>query len=153
MLQISFEYSNNIKEMETKIREAIAAKLVVLTDVMYGKVITNLSGAILNKQSGQLVSSVKQYVDTSSEPMVGEVFIDPVTPKALALEYGGKSYYLIAPVKAQMLHWERGGEYFFRKQVNHPPSKAYGYLHVAFEEMEGLVSEEFKNAIDEAIRL
>jgi hypothetical protein len=152
MFTVNFEYDGKLDGLDEKIRVAVAAKLTELTGILHNKVIENISGKILQKQSGQLAGSIQQSVDTSNEPMIGFVFPEPASPKAWALEKGGESYYPITPTKAAVLRFiAKSGETVFAKSVNHPPSKEFAYLRLALEEMEPIIPAEFRDAIAEAI--
>jgi hypothetical protein len=151
MLQFEFKYnSDHFGNLDSKIRAAIAAKLLYLTDMMYNKVMENVEGKILQKRTGQLAESIHKATRTSDNPMVGEVFVDPATPKAWALERGGERYYPIVPVKARMLHFfAKDGTEIFTDFVDHPPSKDFRYLSTALEEMSPIISQEMQQAIEE----
>lgn len=148
MIEVELTYNDNLMNMDERLKLAIAAKLTQLTRMLYEKVIDNLSGKILQKQSGELMSSIKQSTDIVGDHMTGRVFVDPPSAKAYALEFGGKSFYPIDPVKARVLHWiSKEGESVFRMHVDHPPSKEFAYLRTALEEMKELVPEGFNDAI------
>lgn len=84
--------------------------------------------------------------------MFGEVFIEPTTPKALALEKGGERMYEILPTKASVLRWiNKGGEKVFAKHVNHPPSRAFRYLGEAYDEMVEIVPGAMEAAIQQTL--
>jgi len=150
MMKVEFHWEGTkIEDLDAKIREAIIKKLTYLTQVMYDKVIENLSGKILHKVSGQLVSSIQKETDTSGEILTGSVFPEPQSPKAWVLEKGGEKYYQIVPVKANMLRFIKEGKVIYAKQVIHPPSFGFGYLAEALVEMQSIVPEEFASAIKE----
>lgn len=154
MFEVSFGYSDNLNDLDEEVKRAIIVKLTELTDILYNKVVGNLSGKILQKQSGQLLSSVQQEVTSTSggDTWIGRVFIEPETPKALALEYGGKGYYTIVPTKANLLRFlGKDGSMVFAKSVHHPPAQAYAYLRNALAEMEPLVPEIFREGIQAAL--
>jgi hypothetical protein len=151
MIEMHFDYDGRLDSMEGEMRAAIARKLTELTTMLHAKVVENLSGKILQKVSGQLAGSVQQTVDTGGEPMVGEVFIDPASPKAWALEKGGEKNYMILPSKGTMLkfYWDKMGQTVFLKEVNHPPSREFGYLRLAAEEMVDLVPAGFNEVLQQ----
>ena len=103
MFTVNFEYDGKLDGLDEKIRLAVANKLIELTAILYNKVLTNVSGKILNKQTGQLAGSIEWNYDTSDNPMYGIVFPQPASPKAWALEKGGKSHYPIFPSKQDMV--------------------------------------------------
>ena len=105
MFTVNFEYDGKLDGLDEKIRLAVANKLTELTQVLENKVIENVSGKILQKQTGQLAGSIRKEVDDASEPMVGIVFPEPASPKAWALEKGGEKEYAFGPTKASVLHF------------------------------------------------
>lgn len=152
MFDIRFEVSDNIAMLDGRIKEAIVAKLLELTDLAFRKVEENLSGAVLQKQSGQLLGSLRKEVNIGETESIGRIFLDVDTPKAIALEKGGERYYPIVPTKADVLVWiSKGGEKVFASSVIHPPSKAFRYFGLAAGEMTDLVPEGFQQALQEAI--
>jgi hypothetical protein len=152
MITIDFQYDGGLDGLEDKIREAIATKLTALTQLMHDKVIENVSGKILQRKTGELAGSIQQRIDSSAEPMIGEVFVEPASPKAWALERGGEESYPIVPVRATVLSWiGKDGAKVFARSVNHPPSKEFAYLRLALEDMEALVPEGFQQALQSVL--
>ena len=148
MLEISLEGTTRLDSIGRRLRVATEKKMIELTGLMYEKVIENLSGKILNKQSGQLVSSVHQENSANGDFYLGSVYISPITEKALALEKGGKGYYPIIATKASVLHFfTKNGAEVFTKSVNHPPSREFAYMRTALEEMSPLVPRGFQEYI------
>jgi hypothetical protein len=147
VFEIKFDYDSRLDTLDEAIIVAVTKKLANLTIRMYEKVIENVSGKILNKQSGQLASSINLNFGFDGNTRMGEVFVDPASPKAWALEKGGERSYTIVPTKAEMLHWFRDEKHHFAKEVLHPPSKEYAYLRLAMEEMAPLVPTEMAEAI------
>lgn len=149
MLSIKLEGQYRIDSLGRRLKAATERKMVELTDVMYAKVMENVSGKILQKKSGELAASIRKHVDISGEPLIGEVYVDPVTPKAMALERGGDRFYPIVPTKATVLkfYWEKLGRTVYLHYVNHPPSKEFAYLAIALAEMEEEVPAGFRDAI------
>ncbi len=152
MFTVNFEYDGKLDGLDEKIRLAVANKLIELTAILYNKVLTNVSGKILNKQTGQLAGSIEWNYDTSDNPMYGIVFPQPASSKAWALEKGGEKAYDIVPTKASALRFiSKSGETVFTKHVLHPPSKEFRYLREALAEMEPIIPAQFLEAIAEAI--
>lgn len=153
-LAISMAWNYDLEGLEDRVYKAVVAKFIALNDELYAKVVENVSGRLLHKQSGLLASQVYRSVEIGSESMHGEVGISPESPKAWALEKGGESSYIIVPTKASVLrfYWEKMGHMAFLKSVHHPPAKEYGYLRNALAEMVELVPEEMAHTIDEALR-
>ena len=143
MLELTFTYDGKLDNMEHTLWAAVAAKVEQLTNLMHEKVVENVSGKILQKQSGQLAESIQVRFEYGEAVVRGSVFPEPASPKAWALEKGGEAFYSIVPVKARLLHWiDKGGDKVFAKQVNHPPSKAFRYLGEAFDEVAAVAMDE-----------
>lgn len=152
MFEITLEGAPRLDAIGRRLHVLTVRKLTQLTDIMYNKVVENVSGAILNKQSGQLAGSIKQQVSDYGDTYQGRVFVDPVTPKALVLEKGGDHAYPIYPTKGDVLKWvNSGGETVYAKSVFHPPSKEFAYLRIAAEEMQSIIPTEYQEAIYAAL--
>ena len=137
MLEISLEGTTRFDSLGRRLRVATEKKMVELTDLLYNKVMENISGRILQKRSGALASSIQRSVDLTQEVMVGSVFPEPADPKAWALEKGGTSNYPIVSSKGAMLkfYWDKAGKTVFLSHVDHPASKEFAYLRTALEEI------------------
>lgn len=140
------------RRLPEEIRDVMREKIIDQTFAVYKKVIENVEGKILQQKSGQLAQSIKIKTGQQGNDYVGEVYVDPATPKAYALEYGGKDYYAIYPVNKTWLHffWEKIGMWVYLDYVNHPPSKEYAYLRQALEEVN--LEEGFTTILDTAIQ-
>lgn len=152
MLEISFVGNTRLDSLGRRLRVATEKKMTQLTDMLYDKVIENLSGKILQRKSGELASSIRKELDFSADVMIGTVYVEPATAKAEALEYGGKEYYPIVATKASVLHFfTKSGQEVFAKSVRHPPSKEFAYLRHALWDVEELVPEGFREYIQAAL--
>jgi hypothetical protein len=152
MLEVGFEGLNRIDAIGRKLRVATEKTMINLTDVLYAKVMENVSGKILQKQTGQLAGSIGKSYEAENDFYVGSVFVSPTTDKAWVLEKGGSSYYPIVATKASVLaFYTKSGEKVFRKSVMHPPSKKFAYLLEALEEMNELVPKGFRESIQAVI--
>lgn len=135
------------------LRERMNSELVSMTELLYAKVMENLGGKILQQRTGQLSGSIVVRIETETDVATGFVGPEPQTPKALALELGGKGFYDIVPTKARALHFfAKSGEEVYTKYVNHPPSKEYRYLREALAELEPTVEGTWIRAVEEALR-
>jgi hypothetical protein len=119
---------------------------------LYAKVRANVDGAILARRSGQLANSIRVSSRQEGNDYVGSVYVDPATPKAFALEFGGtKDYIITALTKPNlMFFWEREERWFVGPMVNHPPSKEYAYLRSALEDVN--LAAGYTEVVDEALR-
>jgi hypothetical protein len=152
VLEVHLDYDSRLDGLDQAIVAAVHRKMTELATLMHEKVIENLSGKILQKQTGQLLSSVHQRVDLNGDVMSASVFVEPESPKAWALEKGGERYYAILPVKARVLAWiDKGGEKVFRPSVHHPPSRAFRYLGEAFDEVRPMAPEMFQEVIQDVL--
>lgn len=152
MFSVTWAWSRSLDNTDKTIQKAIDAKLGELTDKLFAKVMENVSGKILQKRTGQLADSIHRKIVTTETRSTGEVFVEPETEKAWALEQGGKDYYQIVPTKARILRFVgKDGEMVFAPYVKHPPSKAFRYLGEAFDEVAPTVPEEFNRALTEAL--
>lgn len=149
MLEVKLEGVPRIDAIGRKLRVLTFRKLNELTDVLQQKVVDNVSGKILNKQSGALAESIKKFTSQHGDVMQGSVFVSPENTKAWVLEKGGEGYYSIDPVKGEALKWiSKEGETVFAKHVFHPPSKEFAYLRSAIEEMQSIVPSVYQEAIE-----
>lgn len=121
-------------ELPVKFRLELATKIDRIADLVEAKVRENLSGGILDIKSGQLIGSIRKEIDIAAIGAVehGGAFIAfvgpiPATPKAWALEYGGKGSYVI-PVGKRGVLANRETGFFSKRDVVHPPAKEYAYL-------------------------
>lgn len=62
-------------------------------------------------------------------------WFEPAEPKAIAREFGGKSYYLILPHKSRLLRFfgQKDGALVFVSSVFHPPSREFRDIRDALE--------------------
>lgn len=152
MLEVSLEGATRLDSLGRKLRAATEKKMQALTEALYEKVILNVSGKILQTKSGQLKESIHKFYYATGDQYLGSVYVEPVTPKALALEKGGTRNYIISPVKAQVLRFiAKDGSVQFRHSVNHPPSKAFGYLSEALMEVQAMIPATFADYIQTAL--
>jgi len=137
-LEIGFEGVTRLDKLGRRLRVATEKQMTRLEGLLYDKVMENVSGKILQKKTGALAASIRQSLDLTGELMTAEVYVasGPGDIKALTLEFGGKGYYLITPVKAQILRfYGKDNRLVFTPSVYHPPSKAFRYLAEALEEV------------------
>jgi hypothetical protein len=148
MLEIRLEGFTKLDSLGRRLKAATERKMEQLTNLMYEKVMENVSGKILQKQSGALAASIRMETDVRGDQYFGSVFVESPNEKAYALEKGGKAYYPIFPVKAELLRFvTKSGETVFAKFVNHPPSQEFAYLRTAAEEMVPIIPEGFREYI------
>lgn len=155
MIEMEFAWEGtDLSTLNERIKAALAAKLIELTQLLYEKVEANVTGKILQKRTGALLEKISEgtEIDTASNPMTSFVGPKNPGPKEWALEKGGKGYYGYGPKKAHFLRWiSKEGIHHQAKWVNHPPSKEFGYLSEAAKEMETLVPEGFAEAVNSVL--
>lgn len=148
VLQVSFEGVARIDSLGRKLSRATEQAALDLTDVLYMKVMENVSGKILQKRSGELAASIRQETLIADGVYTSSVWVEPESDKAWALEKGGKGFYVIEATKATVLRFvTKSGDKIFAKSVNHPPSQKFAYLASALEETEPLIPEKFRDYI------
>lgn len=138
-----------LEQVPRRVREAMKEKLMSLAERVRDKVIENVSGGILEIKSGQLVRSIALEFDDRGDSFSAFIGPRPITPKAAALELGGKGYYPILPSKQAYLHffWESKGVWVRTKRVNHPPSRAFGYVKSAVGELRSEMVRDMRRAV------
>lgn len=152
MLRATLEFDERLTGLDERIKVAVVRKMTELTLLCYNKVMENVSGKVLQQQSGELARSIHYEIEETADTVKGTVFVRPETAKAAALEYGGKGYYEIVPVKASILRFfAKSGDLVFTPHVNHPPSRAFRYLGLAADEMATLVPEGLQEVIEAVI--
>src|SRR6266436_314187 len=99
MLSIEVRPSDRFGEklygLSHRIRSKWNARLEETAHLLKEKVLQNLDGKILQKRSGQLYESIQEETYTSGYDFIAFVGPIPATPKAYALEFGGKGDYVI----------------------------------------------------------
>jgi hypothetical protein len=110
------------------------AELDRITDLIFTKVIENLSGKILEPKTGQLRDSIVKETHHSGYDFIGFVGPVPTTAKAYALEFGGRDWYLI-PIGERGVLANKAENFFSKSAVGHPPSKEYAYLRSALNDV------------------
>lgn len=130
----SERFGERIYGLAARTRRQWNEKLGLLADLLYDKVIENLSGKVLQTKTQQLRGSITKEVSTSGYDFIAFVGPEPATPKAYALEFGGKSSYLI-PVGPKGVLANRETDFFSKHDVIHPPSLEYRYLRSARDDV------------------
>lgn len=152
LVEIDFQYSTRLDTLGDDLKRAIAEKLTQLGQQLYEKVEENVSGRILQKQTGALASKIRQETDLASNPMEANVYVADAGGKEWALERGGLKNYTIVPTKAKLLHFfAKDGSEVFTRLVDHPPSKEFAYLGRALEEMRSIVPAALLEAIEQVL--
>jgi hypothetical protein len=152
-LSVGFDALPRLDAIGRRLRVATERQTFRATQLLEYKVLENLTGKILQLKTGQLYDSVRKTLDQNGDVYEGRVFIEPVTDKALALEYGGEGYYPIDPSKGEFLkfYWEKMGSVVLARHVNHPPSKEFMYLRAAMDEAREEIPQGYQNVIMDVV--
>jgi hypothetical protein len=147
-VKTSDRFGEKIYGLSDRIRTKWNAKLEETAHLLKEKVLQNLDGKILHKRSGQLYESIQEETYTSGYYFIAFVGPIPATPKAFALELGGRGDYII-PVGPKGFLARKEDNFFSKRDVLHPPSKEYAYLRTALEEVEPTIPGEFAAILQE----
>ncbi len=132
---------------------ALAAKAEALRQELEDRVAANLSGAVLQRRSGQLADSFVSDLQESDDGLTASV-ASVGAPYAAILEYGGKTAaHDIVATKAKALVFVTGGTQGFAAHVHHPGSviPAFAYLGGALEAMRSEIEDGLKQAVLDAL--
>lgn len=153
MLSMYLEYDNVLDGIDKRYDALMKERFAEVADMLQQKVIDNIMYAKFKNPTGALAGTIQKDVDTGSSPMSVIVGPVPESPKAWALEYGGKGSYAIFPTKAAVLrfYWEKVGAVVFRPYVQHPPMMEYRYLRDALAEAEPEALGMLASVIDELL--
>lgn len=130
----------------------LSAVVATLAQRLYDRVEDNLSGAVLNRHSGRLASSITQQVDGLS----ASVGFDPAAvPSGAAQEFGADlRAHLIAARNARALSFVVAGRRVFAKRVwfpgAHMPERSF--LRAALADLAPDIGAEIAAAIAETVR-
>jgi hypothetical protein len=136
---------------------SLTSNMEAFQKLLADRVRVNLSGAVLQTRSGNLLDSVQEgdvvvtggVVETTAVTAGGEQ-----APYGAIQEAGSETgeFYQIVPTKAKALAWiSDSGERVIRRSVMHPPIVAKPFLAPAAEEMEPTFQAMFADAILEAL--
>jgi hypothetical protein len=128
------DFFTKLKGYTARTQAKYNTELDRITDLVLTKVIENLSGKILQSKTGELVGSISKETHHSGYDFIGFVGPVPATPKAWALEFGGKHSYLI-PLGDKGVLANKDEQFFSKRAVIHPPSKEYAYLRSALDDV------------------
>lgn len=121
MIQITISAAGALGRLNTlpnDLAARLASVVATLAQRLYDRVEDNLSGAVLQRRSGRLASSITQRIDGLSA-LVG--FDPAVVPYGAAQEFGADlRAHLIAAKNARALSFVVGGRRVFAKRVMSP---------------------------------
>lgn len=134
------------QKLNNSLLQAITGACISLEAYIKG---TQLSGAVLKVQTGQLRNSIQHTVQSSTNQIIGEVFSAGNIPYAAIHEYGGVTKpHDIYPVTAQALYFNG----IFAKVAHHPGSKIpeRSYMRSALADKTAEIQERISTAVQEA---
>lgn len=141
-----------LDKMPKKLQERLNTEMKTIADMLYERVVENLSGKILRIKSGQLVNSIVEDVTTTLFETTATIRPVPVTAKSLALEFGSREYQIEAKNYPYLVFfWEKENKWMRIKRVTHPQMKGFFYLREAFEALEPIIEGSFIRASEEGI--
>ena len=158
-INLNVEYEGAIAELRRKKRTLEEALLATIGDLgaqLLALVQGNLSGEVLQTQTGVLLASVEMqaaaFVDGVCGTSVGIPDEDPSWLVGMVHEYGGISWYDIYPVDAKALAFlGPAGETIFTRHVHHPPAVERSWLRSALADIEADAVEQIKTTIAEVL--
>ncbi len=105
---------------------------------------TDRTGNLTSKTSGRIITSTRGGAE-------GEIVAD--APYASFVEEGTRAH-VIVPRRGQWLAWERPqGNWHFARQVNHPGSKPYPFMGIAYLKCEAVIVREIEVGVARAERV
>jgi phage gpG-like protein len=131
------------------LEQALEDRVADLTRQLEAKVRENLSGGLLEQQSGRLLASIVSSVSDDTGNLEGTVESQGV-PYAAIQEYGGKTAaHEIIAVRRKALVFAGTGGQRFAKLVHHPGSviPAHGYLGDALADRQDAIAADLKASV------
>ena len=157
MLSVSLERADALaarfEAMPAAVQAAVRAKAASLAERLRAHVVDDkLSGQVLRRKTGALAASIGADVTIDGDRIVARVFSSGDVKYARIQEYGGRTpAHDIVPVKAKALAF-LGGTVFARV-VHHPGSTIpeRSYLRSSLADMAGVIADELKSVVAEAV--
>jgi len=135
------------------LKRRVEEKVADLTRRLEARVSEKLSGNVLQRRSGRLLSSITADVRENGSELMGSVGSANV-PYAAILEYGGKTEaHEITAIKTKALRFTSTSGTAFAKSVRHPGSQIprFGYLSSSLSGLEDEVVSELKQVVLDAL--
>jgi len=112
-----------IESKRSLLVDMLANRMDAVNAMLADRVKGNLSGAVLQTQSGALLGTLMQTpAQLSGDELYASVQAGgELAPYGIYFEEGGTGYYEIRPINARVLAFMMGGQQMFAKIVNHPP--------------------------------
>lgn len=142
-----------IESKRSDLIDMIAERIDAVNQMMVDRVKGNLSGAVLQQQTGALFGSVMQEpAQVSGDEVYGAVTAGgDAAPYGIYFEEGGTGYYEIRPKNARSLAFMLGGNLTFAKSVEHPPTPKLPWFapekETAIKEMQTNLNEAFAEVL------
>jgi len=136
-----------LDRLPAAVRSQLRPAVIRTTQMVANQVIHNLSGAVLNKRTGRLISSLRQEMRESPTEIYGRVWMDmAVAPYARIHEYGGTIKH---PGSNKFQAWQgpTGWVYTHRTRPHDIPIPERSYLRSALDTMRDQVVAELTRAV------
>ena len=133
-----------------RLRAALAEKVEALAQNLFAQVGDNLSGGVLQAQSGALRDSIQMQISERDGGIGAEIFSDGSVAYAAIQEYGGKTAaHEILPDKSRVLAFVMNGKQMFARVIHHPGSQipARPYLGAALDEQRDDIARGLTDAV------
>lgn len=134
--------------------EQIIDRINFVDRMMASRVRQNLSGAVLNRQSGKLFSTVS--VDAAA--LSGDKITAAVTaggddaPYGIYFEKGGLGPYEIRPTNGTVLAFMSQGKQIFAKVIHHPAIPHLPWFEPEMEEAKDQMTQELNDVFAEVLK-
>jgi hypothetical protein len=137
-----------LNALPDKFRKKLYGNMLVQADKLVSYIKQNeLSGQLLNVQSGKLRDSIAQEnLQNDSNGVVFQVASTGNLPYAPPLN-NGCGPYIIEAVNAKALAFEVGGVMVFAKRVNHPGQKARHYMELGLQHQKAEIIEAMQDSM------
>jgi len=118
------QITDYVEKKRATLIDMLAERIDLVDQMFADRVRGNLSGGVLQTQSGKLLSTVMQTpAQISGNQIYGAVTAGGTdAPYGIYFEEGGTGYYEIRPINARVLAFMGEGGMIFAKLVNHPPT-------------------------------
>jgi len=141
-----------LRDLPQDLASRLATVVATLAQTLYDRVEENLSGAVLQRRSGRLASSIVQEIDG----LTASVGFDPAAvPYGAAQEFGADiRAHLIAAKNARALSFVVAGKRVFARRVMFPgahlPERSF--LRSALTDLAPEIGAEIAAAVAEAVQ-
>ena len=136
-------------------RSVLSNRIDIVNIMLADRIRGNLSGEVLNAVTGKLYDTVREIPTRflGSSVIAGSVTAGgPEAPYGIYFEEGGRGFYKILPIHAQVLAFMHEGQKIFARAVNHPPTPVKPWFGPAVAEAQIDMVAQLKQAMTEVLR-